>query len=66
MPFSQMGCSKGEEMTEDFPAYQTFYFHPNIIDQKHRVACASCQFAASGMILFVDIFKDQEKKTYDE
>lgn len=53
-------------MANELPTYQTFYFHPQIIDEKHRVSCPSCQFAASGMTLFVDIFKNQEKQTYDE
>ena len=53
-------------MTEELPRYQTFYFHPNVIDKEHRDSCPSCQFAISGMILFVDLIRDQEKKTYDE
>lgn len=62
MSFSKMGCSKGEEMTQDLPAYLTFYFHPNMTDKEHRANCSSCQFAIAGMILFVDIIREQEKK----
>ena len=66
MPFSEMGCTKGEEMTTDLPSYLTIYYHPNITDKDHREKCPSCQFAMTGMILFVDIIREQEKKTYDE
>lgn len=53
-------------MTQDLPAYQTFYFHPNMTDKEHREKCPSCQFALAGMTLFVDIIKDQEKPKIDE
>ena len=61
-----MGCAKGEEMTQDIPSYLTMYFYPNMTDKTHRDSCTSCQFAIAGMILFVDIIREQEKKTYDE
>lgn len=53
-------------MTQEIPTFQTFYFHPNLVDKEHRDKCPSCQFVIAGMTMFVDIVKDQEKRTYDE
>lgn len=42
-------------------SWNTVYFHPEILDKDHRDSCPACQIAKSGMGLFVDIIRNQEK-----